>query len=36
MVTVEKLREDRLSTEEGQAVTLGFNAENTHFIGEAT
>jgi spermidine/putrescine transport system ATP-binding protein len=35
MVTVEKLREDRLTTSEGQAVTLGFNAENTHFIGEA-
>ena len=35
MVTVEKLREDRLSAAEGQNVTLGFNAENTHFIGEA-
>jgi spermidine/putrescine transport system ATP-binding protein len=35
MVTVEKLREDRLSAAEGQSVTLGFNAENTHFIDEA-
>ncbi|GAB4356092.1 MAG: ABC transporter ATP-binding protein [Oricola sp.] len=35
MVTVEKLREDRLATSEGQTVTLGFNAENTHFISEA-
>jgi len=35
MVTVEKLREDRLSAAEGQKVTLGFNAANTHFIGDA-
>ena len=35
MVTVEKLREDRLSAAEGQTVTLGFNAANTHFIGDA-
>ena len=35
MVTVEKLREDRLSASEGQNVRLGFNAGNTHFIGEA-
>ena len=34
MVTVEKLREDRLSAAEGQTVTLGFNAANTHFIGD--
>nr|WP_193176316.1 ABC transporter ATP-binding protein [Oricola nitratireducens] len=35
MVTVEKLREDRLTATEGQTLVLGFNAENTHFIGEA-
>ncbi len=35
MVTVEKLREDRLSTREGAMVTVGFNADVTHFIGGA-
>lgn len=36
VVTVEKLREDRLNVAEGREVTLGFNAGNTHFISEAS
>lgn len=36
IVTVEKLREDRLTTDKGREVTLGFDAQNTHFISEAT
>lgn len=35
MVTVEKLREDRLSADEGKEVTIGFGVEHTHFISEA-
>jgi hypothetical protein len=36
IVTVEKLREERLSACEGDKVTVGFNADVTHFIGEVT
>ncbi|MEM9843669.1 MAG: ABC transporter ATP-binding protein [Pseudomonadota bacterium] len=36
MVTVEKLREDRMNASEGQQVTVGFDAANTHFIPEET
>ncbi len=36
MVTVEKLREDRLSANEGDTITIGFNADVTHFIRGAT
>ena len=36
IVTVEKLREDRMSASEGDTVTVGFNADVTHFIGDAT
>jgi spermidine/putrescine transport system ATP-binding protein len=36
MVTVEKLREDRIKVSEGETVTLGFDAANTHFISGAT
>ncbi|MFB9148800.1 ABC transporter ATP-binding protein [Roseovarius ramblicola] len=36
MVTLENLREDRRPLSEGQEITLGFNAENTHFIDGAT
>lgn len=36
VVTVEKLREDRFAAHEGEEVTVGFNAENTHFISEGT
>lgn len=36
MVTVEKLREDRFTATEGQTVTVGFDADSTHFIREAT
>lgn len=36
MVTVEKLRQDRLPVKEGEEVTVGFNASVTHFIGDAT
>ena len=36
MVTVEKLREDRLSAAEGDEISIGFNADVTHFIGDAT
>ena len=36
IVTVEKLREDRLSAREGDTVALGFNSDVTHFIGDAT
>lgn len=36
MVTVEKLREDRLSANEGDMITIGFNSDVTHFIGDAT
>ncbi len=36
MVTVEKLREDRFDVREGQDVTVGFNAANTHFIRDAS
>ncbi|QGX99293.1 ABC transporter ATP-binding protein [Roseovarius faecimaris] len=35
MVTVEKLREDRLNAHEGDTVAVGFNADVTHFIGDA-
>ena len=35
MVTVEKLREDRLSAREGDTIAVGFNADVTHFIGDA-
>ena len=35
MVTVEKLREDRLSAREGDDIAIGFNADVTHFIGDA-
>jgi spermidine/putrescine transport system ATP-binding protein len=34
MVTVEKLREDRLSANLGELIELGFNLDITHFIGE--
>ncbi|WP_306116711.1 MULTISPECIES: ABC transporter ATP-binding protein [unclassified Roseovarius] len=34
MVTVEKLREDRLSAREGDDIAIGFNADVTHFIGD--
>lgn len=36
MVTVEKLREDRLSADEGDTLIVGFNTDVTHFIGGAT
>jgi spermidine/putrescine transport system ATP-binding protein len=36
IVTVEKLREDRLRAREGDTVAVGFNADITHFIGDAT
>ena len=36
MVTVEKLREDRLNASEGEQVTIGFDSAVTHFIREAT
>jgi len=36
MVTVEKLREDRRRLNEGDSVTVGFNSDITHFIGEAS
>jgi spermidine/putrescine transport system ATP-binding protein len=36
IVTVEKLREDRLRAREGDTVAVGFNADITHFIGYAT
>lgn len=32
VLTVEKLREERLDTTDGQQVELGFNAANTHLI----
>lgn len=35
IITVEKLREERLEQAEGQSVDLGFNTENTHLIGDA-
>lgn len=35
MVTVEKLREDRLNAREGDTIAIGFNADVTHFIGDA-
>lgn len=35
MVTVEKLREDRIPVQEGEAITLGFDTTNTHFISGA-
>ena len=31
MVTVEKLREDRLSAREGDTIAIGFNGDVTHF-----
>ncbi|MCY4242940.1 MAG: ABC transporter ATP-binding protein [Rhodobacter sp.] len=34
IVTVEKLREDRATSESGSDVTLGFDAANTHLIVE--
>lgn len=36
MVTVEKLREERLSASEGDEIAVGFNANVTHFIGDET
>ena len=33
-ITVEKLREDRLSANLGDLIELGFNLDITHFIGE--
>ena len=33
MITVEKLREDRLDATPGDTLTLGFDAANTHVIG---
>lgn len=36
VVTVEKLREDRLDAAEGDTLTVGFSAQSTHFISEAT
>lgn len=36
MITVEKLREDRRAVVEGEVLTVGFNAKNTHVIDEAT
>ena len=33
-VTVEKLREERLSANVGEVIELGFNLDITHFIGE--
>lgn len=36
MVSVEKLREDRFKGAEGEKVSVGFGAQNTHFISEAT
>lgn len=35
MITVEKLREDRLNAREGDSIAIGFNADVTHFIGDA-
>lgn len=32
LITVEKLREDRLSAAEGAQILLGFNADHTHLI----
>ncbi|MEM9522697.1 MAG: ABC transporter ATP-binding protein [Pseudomonadota bacterium] len=34
ILTVEKLREERLPNVEGQVITLGFHAANTHVIRE--
>ena len=33
-VTVEKLREDRLSAKPGDIIEVGFNLPVTHFIGD--
>ena len=33
-VTVEKLREDRLSAKLGDIIEVGFNLDVTHFIGD--
>ena len=35
VMTVEKLRENRVKIKPGDELTLGFNANNTHFIGGA-
>jgi spermidine/putrescine transport system ATP-binding protein len=35
VITVEKLREERLDTADGQQVRLGFNAANTHLMKDA-
>ena len=35
MVTVEKLREERLSAREGDKIAVGFNRNVTHFIEDA-
>ena len=35
IVTVEKLREERLENAEGQDITLGFNAGNTHVMRDS-
>jgi len=35
IITVEKLREDRLNASNGDAVTVGFNSNCTHFICDA-
>ena len=35
IVTIEKLREDRLTQSPGQTVHLGFNAQHTHLIADA-
>jgi len=32
LITVEKLREDRLKADEGAQILLGFDADNTHLI----
>ncbi|MFV0472933.1 MAG: ABC transporter ATP-binding protein [Pikeienuella sp.] len=34
IITVEKLREERLENAEGRSVVLGFNASRTHVIGD--
>ena len=35
ILTIEKLREERLTEAEGRTVALGFNAGNTHVIGDS-
>jgi spermidine/putrescine transport system ATP-binding protein len=35
LVTVEKLREDRMCTAEGESITMGFALAHTHFMRDA-